>query len=181
VIRVDRNRPSRLQLDLFDTPTPCVEEFPAEEPTPRADVVYVVGCGASKLAQAAPARDLYTGSLFRSTRRYVEATGAPWFVLSARYGVMAPEWKAEPYDYRLPHNETEQRQFAQSCASDLFHRSGGAPRVVILAGRSYAEPLAEVLRSRFGIAVETPLAGLSMGHRLQWLKRAASEVRGVAA
>jgi hypothetical protein len=55
-----------------------------------ADVV-LVGCVKTKLAHAAPARDLYTSTLFRGRRRYAEQTQRPWFILSARWGLLAPQ------------------------------------------------------------------------------------------
>jgi hypothetical protein len=55
-----------------------------------ADVV-LVGCVKTKLPHAAPARDLYTSSLFRGRRRYAEQTQRPWFILSARWGLLAAE------------------------------------------------------------------------------------------
>jgi len=36
--------------------------------------ICLVGCGKSKLDRAAPAKDLYTGSLFRAARAFAEQT-----------------------------------------------------------------------------------------------------------
>ena len=47
----------------------------------------LVGCSRTKLSAPAPARDLFQGPGFRRARAHAVASGAPWFVLSAKYGL----------------------------------------------------------------------------------------------
>lgn len=62
--------------------------------------IALVGCGKSKLDHAAPARQLYTGSLFVAASRWAaECDG--WFILSAKFGLLDPETVVEPYEVRL--------------------------------------------------------------------------------
>jgi hypothetical protein len=61
----------------------------------------IVGCGAAKLGHRAAARDLYTGSLFRAARRHAEASGLPWRILSAKYGLIHPDQEIDPYDRKM--------------------------------------------------------------------------------
>lgn len=63
--------------------------------------LVLVGSVRSTLAEAAPARDLYTGALFARRRRYAEASGRPWFVISARWGLVAPGELVAPHDVVL--------------------------------------------------------------------------------
>ena len=63
--------------------------------------VYLVSCVSQKRATPSPAKDLYTSPLFRKARAYVERTGGPWFVLSAKYGLVHPDEVIEPYDLTL--------------------------------------------------------------------------------
>lgn len=51
--------------------------------------MIVIGCGKAKLDRAAPARELYTGSLFRMARRYAVASKRPWVILSGAHGIIA--------------------------------------------------------------------------------------------
>ncbi len=53
-------------------------------------VVLVLGCVKQKLRYAAQARDLYCSPLWRARRRYAEASGWPWFIMSARCGLLVP-------------------------------------------------------------------------------------------
>lgn len=76
-------------------------------PTVRPRALFVVPCGRAKLAQRAPARHLYTGSMFRWCLRVVEqearltaAVGidASVLILSARHGLITPDTLIAPYD-----------------------------------------------------------------------------------
>lgn len=76
----------------------------------------IVGCGAAKLDRAAPARELYTGSLFRAARAYAERSGLPWRILSAEHGLISPDKVIEPYDRHMktrfpwPHGQKVERR-----------------------------------------------------------------------
>jgi hypothetical protein len=61
-------------------------------------VLAVVPCGKAKVWDrhpglgATPARDAYTGALFRVHRAYAERFADRWVILSAKYGFMDPDW-----------------------------------------------------------------------------------------
>jgi hypothetical protein len=60
--------------------------------------VYLVSCVSKKSLTAEPAREFYGSPWFMAVRCYVEATGDPWFVLSAKYGLVTPLQVLAPYD-----------------------------------------------------------------------------------
>lgn len=149
--------------------------------------MIVVGCGKAKLDHAAPASDLYTGSLFRAARRYAEASKATWGVLSAAHGLIRPTLIVRPYDQVLGLRGEALRSWARKAACqieqvrDREQTSWLVPwgPVELLAGKRYVEPLASELDS-LGIEWLAPLEGLGIGHRLQWLKCAAEAAEGGA-
>jgi hypothetical protein len=51
----------------------------------RTEAGYLVSCVRKKLSGLASAKDLYVSEWFRRARRYVEAKGGPWFILSAKH------------------------------------------------------------------------------------------------
>lgn len=133
--------------------------------------MIVVGCGKTKLDRPAPARELYTGSLFVASRRYAEATGKPWVILSGAHGVVGPRRVIDPYDAGPPETRSGVARWARSCALEVKMRLGSAPAVVtILAGVRYAAPLAGELQA-LGIESEQLLSGLGVGRRLQRLRQ----------
>ena len=65
---------------------------------------YVIPCAGAKLDHPAPARDLYTGSMFRHTLAAAEALAEPGdriLVLSARYGLVDLDEVLHPYEQRM--------------------------------------------------------------------------------
>jgi hypothetical protein len=129
----------------------------------------LVSCAATKLDRPAPAADLYTSPLFRKARSYAEASGHPWFILSARHGLVEPTTVLEPYDTKLTDlTPGERSAWADRVARDLFLRGfGGWGVFEVHAGDGYARPLRHVL-GRIALDITEPLAGLGIGRRLQW-------------
>lgn len=136
--------------------------------------MIVVGCGKAKLAVSAPARELYTGSLFRAARRYAEAKGGPWAILSAEHGLVLPTEVLAPYDRKLELKGAVLRDWALRAASrcaDVLIELGGSHQVEVLAGHPYAWPFRNELLW-MGFESTEPLEGLGLGLRLQWLSGA---------
>lgn len=130
--------------------------------------MIVIGCGSAKRAEASKARDLYVGSLFRAGRRYAEASGRPWLILSAVHGVIGPDVWLRPYDQKLTGSVQATIEWARLASDAIAARLGPGERVELLAGKLYADPVGEEL-ARAGIVAVQPLRGLSLGHRLQKL------------
>ena len=131
--------------------------------------MVLISCVKSKLSHSAPARALYTSGWFRKVRDIVEASGARWFVLSSRYGLVAPDAEIAPYDYTLNTVGVDERKgWATNVLDKLLPELASEMRVVMFAGRRYREFLVEPLRQR-GIEVEVPMAKLTRGEQLAWL------------
>lgn len=131
----------------------------------------LVSCVAGKLPRSAPTKDLYTSTLFRKVRGLVEARGWPWFILSAKHGVVAPEQVIAPYERTLTTmGVAERRDWAARCLRGLEPHLAGVKSVVFFAGMKYREFLAPAMSDR-GIKVHVPMAGLRIGKQLAWLSR----------
>lgn len=131
-------------------------------------MIVIVGCGKRKQAVVRPAGELYTGSLFRASRRYAEALGARWAVLSAEHGLVLPSEPLAPYDNCLRLTGEALRQWAARAAQRYVELFGEAP-CQCLAGQRYSAPFAKELGAR-RVASEQPLVGYELGPRLSWLK-----------
>ena len=150
---------------------------------PRPPIV-LVSCAAMKQAHAAPAAELYTSGLFRKALRFARQVAAGddsrLRILSAKHGAVRLETRLEPYNVAAA--ELDPREFlawsdrvrAALRADFGAELEAGAP-VVVLAGVRYVMALAGLVPAdRLG----TPLAGLSVGARLQWLTRHTRSVQG---
>lgn len=152
--------------------------------------LLIVGCGAAKHAIAQPAKSLYVGPLFTSARRYAEQEievghVLAWRILSAKYGLIAPEQVIEPYNVRLaggPRDPAFDRLLAEQLGAWL--RELGASShptrdpfctLEVHAGEAYVAAVAWCAGDMAtNTRISAPLAGLSLGHRLGWYKRATS-------
>ena len=145
-------------------------EAPASESValPTADLC-LVSCVAQKRPHTAPAKELYRSDWFRKAQGFVEARGWPWFILSAKYGLVEPKEELAPYEKTLNTMRVgERRDWAEGCLEALGPHLAGVKSVVFLAGEKYREFLAPALRAR-GIEVHVPMAGLRQGEQLRWL------------
>lgn len=170
------------QFSLADGPSPMhPAAFPPRAPrrisTPAqtanslnlTDALVLVSCVKRKRSGPAPARSLYTSAWFCKARDMVEASGARWFVLSALYGLVAPDAEIAPYGHTLNAlGVAERRAWAKKVLDKLLPEIDGAKRVVVFAGQRYREFLVEPLQ-RQGIKVEAPMAHLRRGEQLAWL------------
>lgn len=142
--------------------------------------MIVIGCGKAKLDRKVPARELYTGSLFVAARRYAEAKGGPWAVLSAEHGLVLPTEELAPYERKLRLKGGLLRHWAMRAATRCVHilsETNGESVVEVLAGHPYAWPFRNELHW-MGVKSTEPLEGLGLGLRLQWLSRELATARG---
>lgn len=67
------------------------------------NALYIVGCGAQKLDHAAPAAQLYTGTLFRFALAYArsQACDGDIRILSGKHGLVQLHEVLEPYDVKM--------------------------------------------------------------------------------
>ena len=112
--------------------------------------VYLVSCVKGKRRRPARAKDLYTSDWFKKARAYVETGFTPWFILSAKYGLVAPNRIIRPYDVTLLRMSAKQRR-AWSSAVERRMKTVCRPssRLVFLAGlRGSNEPHHRVSRQQ---------------------------------
>lgn len=68
-------------------------------------ITIIIPCGAAKLDRPAPARDLYTGQMFRHTlhaaQTEADAIGGRVLILSAQHGLIDPDTVIAPYNTRM--------------------------------------------------------------------------------
>ena len=133
--------------------------------------VYLVSCVSQKREQACAARDLYVSALFRKARHFAEASGCPWFILSAEHGLVAPDQVIAPYERTLNRmGISDRRTWGDRVAAQLVEAVPDLSRVVFLAGQRYREFLVPHLDRR-GVEVSVPMKGLGIGKQLSWLGR----------
>lgn len=158
--------------------------------------VYLVGCGKRKRAEVSTAAALYTGDLFRKSFDYAIAqvdgpvlSLSHVLILSAKHGVLGMLDHIEPYDVTLSDmTAAERRAWGAGVTHRLAEVFGtpvegggvwppmGRRHFVILAGRLYRDPITPMIEAS-GSTWEAPMAGLSIGQQLAWLKARLEEAK----
>lgn len=129
---------------------------------PGAPIV-LVACSGQKLAQAAPARDLYTSDLFKKARAWAEAYGAYWFILSAKHGVLPAGKVIQPYDESLNDKSTYELAAWNALVQGQFGSGHSDRPLVVLAGARYRGWLGQIVH-------QAPMRGMAIGKQKAWLK-----------
>ena len=144
-------------------------------------MIGLVSCSSAKLDRAAPARELYTSTLFRLSLAYAEATCERVYVLSAMHGLVELHRELEPYDFTL-RTRAGAEVWAIGVAGELALLHGPRAELLLLAGARYCDPLTRELELRYGFArarMHQPLRGLQIGERLALLGPRAELVAAV--
>jgi cytoplasmic iron level regulating protein YaaA (DUF328/UPF0246 family) len=133
--------------------------------------IVLVACVSQKHEGAMPAWQLYCSTWFEKARVHAQRIGDEWYILSAKYGLVAPKRVIAPYNLKLSAEPAHVRkEWAIMVASDLEKVLHVGDRVVLLAGESYRENLIEPIKE-MGCSVEIPMEGLRFGEQLRWLSR----------
>jgi hypothetical protein len=139
------------------------QNLPDNPLTPQHRTMILIQCTNSKRSEAAKAKNLYDESdYFRKMRKYAEATGEMWFILSAKHGLVDPETVIEPYD-AFGLSEDQAKEIATEVAQQTEY-------VEIIAGKKYTNPLTPELE-KHGIDVLELCRGMGIGERKQNLNQ----------
>jgi len=125
--------------------------------------VTLIQCTNAKREGRHKARDLYDESAYYCImREWAESLGNPWFILSAKYGLLNPMRRVDSYNEKgitIEQSEQIARQL----------KSESVDEVVITAGKQYTDPLTPELEC-VGIDVIEVCRGMRIGERMAELK-----------
>jgi hypothetical protein len=141
--------------------------------------VVLIGCVRTKRPEATVASELFASPLFEGRRRHAVTSGLPWYILSAKFGLLAPDDVIGPYDVYLAHQslayKTAWGQFVVAQLEQAEHDLGGRT-IEVHAGAAYVDPLRAPLAAR-GASLFVPLAHLRQGEQLAWYSAPNREIR----
>lgn len=127
---------------------------------PVAARVVLVGSSGGMAGGPVRVADLFRSDGFARARDHAVSSGTPWFVLSAKHGLLEPDDVVAPYDLELGDASTVYRSaWGEWVAAQLGERvqlSGAT--IEVHGGVDFAQPLRQPLARR-GAALELPLPG----------------------
>lgn len=153
----------------------------------RPTTVVIIPCGKRKVWRRepgrgpTPARETYISTPFCLARRFAELYGDRYYILSAKYGLLAPhELIPTDYDVTFLNPATDpvsiesiRRQLAAALPT------GREYKVIALGGREYLTAI-EAACAPLAITPHFPFAGLPVGKSLAALRRAIDAIAGEA-
>ncbi|MGY3235640.1 hypothetical protein ACVMAJ_002530 [Bradyrhizobium sp. USDA 4448] len=130
----------------------------------------LISCSKSKGGHRDIARDMYVSPLYRKSVQLAELWGVPFYILSAKYGLLHPDELIEPYEQTL---KTATKKEKQDWAQRVDRQLRELPRkqFIVLAGDDYFAPLVEAGSSE-PLNYFAPMRSLSLGTRLSFLNEA---------
>ena len=151
--RVDRGLYVRFREASADVPA-------GPPPVVRARRVLLVGSSGATSAQPMPAAALFESSGFARARDVAVRSGLPWFVVSAKHGLLDPDDVVGPYEVDLgDQSVTYRNAWGEWVAAQLGDRVQlRGITVEVHGGVDFAQPLRQPLARR-GAALEIPLPG----------------------
>ena len=125
--------------------------------------VTLIQCTNTKRTGRHKAKHLYDESTYYCIMRdWARSTGNPWYILSAKHGLLEPMREID--DYNEVGLSVEQ---CEQIATELSDK--GVTEVLITAGKKYTDPLTPELE-RLGIDVIEVCRGMRIGERMRELK-----------
>jgi hypothetical protein len=145
----------RLDRGLYCRYRPADARVPADVPARR---VVLIGSSGEMASSPLPAGELFASAGFARAREYAVRFGHPWFVLSAKHGLLDAGDVVGPFDLQFGDQPVTYRTaWGEWVAAQLADRVRLQDVVVeVHGGVDFAQPLRKPLARR-GAALELPL------------------------
>jgi len=139
--------------------------------------LVINGCSQGKLSQPAPAREFYTGQLFRMVRKFSELHKFDQRIVSGKYGLLTMDDLVDPYDMRI-RTKADVKRVQDKCLYRLVELHKAYDTIIVILGKKYREVISPILDSKCHVifskkgifAYYTLLAQLNQTSRTQALK-----------
>ena len=136
--------------------------------------LILVGCVKRKHHSAGPAKDIYTSTLWRYRRAYAESHGRPWYILSAKHGLLTPGTWIERYDLSLADlSASERREWSLRVLDELAAEVPAldGKTIEVHAGKLYVEyGLEKGLREAGAVIRRTLAHVVGQGRQYVWYR-----------
>ena len=139
-----------------------------EPPAPgvvRSRRVVLLGSSGATADQPSPAGGMFRSDGFARARAAAVSSGAPWFVLSAKHGLLDPDDVISPFEVQIDDQPAAYRtawgEWVVAQLADRLQLDGVT--VEVHGGVDFAQPLRQPLTRR-GAVLDIPLPGMTMLH-----------------
>ena len=133
----------------------------------------IISCGKKKNhVRECYSKDAYIGNSFRLKRKYAELKENPWFILSAKYGLLRPETKINPNYNQTITRKKDVGKLAKLVQSQIpsFPELSRSEKLIFLGPSAYAKALKLMIMNYPRIKFIHLTEGLNQGKSLQKIK-----------
>ena len=114
-------------------------------------VLVINSCSQGKQPQPAPAREFYTGQLFRMVRKFSELHGFEQRILSGKYGLLTLDDLVDPYDLKIT-TKADIKRVQEKCLYRLVELHKTYDTIIIILGKKYREVISPIIDSKCLVA-----------------------------
>ena len=127
-------------------------------------MITIIPCGARKLTRQAKADEMYIGSYHRMCQRYAKKLGHPFYILSAKYGLLRPFDIIEPYSLTLGQAGSVKPSQVKEQAIEFGIENENC---IAIGGKRYTDLCKAIFQN-----CQTPLQNIKGGNgkQLQWMR-----------
>jgi Family of unknown function (DUF6884) len=123
-------------------------------------------------------RQVEGGQLFRKSKGYADDHYDRWYILSAKYYLLDPDRRIEPYERNLARMSAQEKiEWSRVVLKSIMEKHPDPERVKLFvhAGAEYRRYLLPLLEEN-GYTCDVPLEGLKIGEQMRWYNSHGSRV-----
>ncbi len=110
-------------------------------------VLVINGCSQGKQPHPAPAREFYTGQLFRMMKKFSELHGFEQRILSGKYGLLTLDALVDPYDLKIT-TKADIKRVQDKCLYRLVGLHKAYDTIIVVLGEKYREVISPIIDSK---------------------------------
>lgn len=153
--------------------TPQEKGVAIEGSYPYLKKIVIISCGKRKSnEQHCPASEAYIGQSFKLKKEYAKRQECPWFILSAKYGLLRPEMEIDPHYDKTIESVKDIVELSSMIDSQIISHLELtiADEIEFLGPLSYAKALRRGLAEYNQVKIVHLTEGLAQGKAMRRIK-----------
>lgn len=145
----------------------------------KSKQIIIISCGKTKAKlDQCIAKDAYIGKSFLLKKKFAEISGNPWFILSAKYGLIRPTQIINPNYNQTINSNKDIENLSKKILSRIsdYSEFSDVDKIIFLGPASYAESLKLVFCDTRSPMVVHMTKGMRQGEAQRLIKERISEL-----
>lgn len=117
----------------------------------KSNILLVISCSKGKLENSAPAKNLYTGQLFKALAKLATQNQWDLRILSGKLGLIAPNDIIEPYNQKLQSNQEDIKRVQALTLPKLEILIPHYDKIIVFMSKNYRRVIEPLVNEKFVI------------------------------